>query len=87
MTLNFCHFFFDQIRYGKFKNHGPEFWKSSEESEEEEKTKNARIATKIGIKIKFGTVNSKIMVPRTKNQKVDHVHAPPLENLNVIGSI
>ena len=41
----------------------------SEEEEKEEKTKDARIATKIGTKIKFGTANSKIMVPNPKKNK------------------
>ena len=57
--------------------------KSSEESDEEEKeekTKNARIATKIGTKTKFGTTNSKIVVPNPKKQRIDHAHAPPLQN-------
>ena len=38
-----------------------------EEEEKEEKTKDPRIATKIGTKIKFGAINSKIMVPSSKN--------------------
>ena len=41
--------------------------KKNEKEEKEEKTKNARIATKIGAKIKFGTANSKIMVPSSEN--------------------
>ena len=60
-----------QIRYDEFKNRGVETRKPAEESEEEEKeekTKNARIATKIGAKIKFGTANSKIVVPDLKNK-------------------
>ena len=42
--------------------------------------KNARIATKIGTKTKFGMANSKIMVPNPKKQRIDHAHAPPLQN-------
>ena len=60
----------DQFRYGEFKNRGPKSWNSlekSEEEEREEKTKNAQIATKIGTKINFGTGNSKIVVPSSKN--------------------
>ena len=44
------------------------------------KWKNGRIATKIGTKTKFGTANSKIVVPNPKKQRIDHAHAPPLQN-------
>ena len=51
--------------------------------EKEEKTKNTRIATKIGTKIKFGTMNSKIAVLNLKKQRSDHTLAPPLKIFNV----
>ena len=42
------------------------------------KWKNGRIATKIGTKTKFGMLNSKIMVPSPKRQRIDHTQTPPL---------
>ena len=36
-----------------------------------------RITPKFGIWDKFDTLIPKIVVPRTKNQMVDHVHTPP----------
>ena len=38
---------------------------------------------------KFDPLISKIVVPRPKNQKIDHAHAhtPPQENEKIVGSI
>merc|ERR1711954_139852 len=50
------------------------------------KSKNDHMATKIGTKTKFGTANSKIVVPNLKKQRIDHAHAPPLQNEKMLVS-
>ena len=45
-----------------------------------------RITLKFSIRDKFDTLITKNVVPKSKNQRIDHAHAPPLQNEKMLGS-
>ena len=43
------------------------------------------ISLKFDILDKLDTLITKNLIPKSKNQRIDHAHAPPLENEKVVG--